>query len=369
MAAPEIAVVLGTRPEAIKLAPVIMALREAGLSCALLSSGQHRELLHGALASFGLKPDRDLGQMSFDLTLNQFAGKLVSALGGALEEMKPRVVIVQGDTATTFAGALAAFHLLLPCAHVEAGLRSGRRDAPWPEEMYRQMADRLCTRLYPPTEGAKAALLAEGLDASSIVVTGQTGIDAALWMARQTRLAQPSLPHIAPHARLIYATAHRRESHGRFEPVLRALFEAVREFDDVEVVMPVHPHPRVREAVEPWRGRHARLHFIEPVDYADSVALLARAAAVVTDSGGLQEEAPSFGVPVLVTRDVTERPEAVSAGFARVVGADGAKLGAELRAVLDDKGLRERLIKTPNPFGDGRASQRIARDIKEQLKG
>ena len=360
----DVAIIVGTRPEAIKLAPVAFALRDARLSFTLLSSGQHREMLQDALAAFGLRADRDLGAMSFEQSLNALMARLIEGLGAALAESKPRMVVVQGDTATAFAGALAAFHNQVPCAHVEAGLRSGRRDAPWPEELYRQMADRLCTRLYAPTEGARQRLLAEGLDASSMLVTGQTGVDAALWMSRQTRATPAQLPKLAPASRLIYATAHRRENHARLGHVFEALAGACAEFPDVEVVFPLHPHPEVRKAAEPFRTRNPRLHFIEPVDYPDSITLLSRAALVVTDSGGLQEEAPSFGVPVLVTRDVTERPEGVSAGFLRVVGIDAARLRDELRRALKDTSWRDKLAKLQNPYGDGQAGKRIAADLK-----
>jgi UDP-N-acetylglucosamine 2-epimerase len=369
MDVPEIVVLLGTRPEAIKLAPVVLALREAGARCFVLASGQHRELLAGALSSFGLSADRDLALMRDDQPLNDLQARMVEGLGRALDEIKPRLVVVQGDTATALAGALAAFHLKLPCAHVEAGLRSGRRDAPWPEELYRQVVDRLCTRLYAPTEGARQHLLREGLDASSIVVTGQTGVDAALLVARQTRVKPAGVPALAPRAKLIYATAHRRESFGKLAGMVGALAEIVEERADVEVVLPLHPNPEVRRQAAPYVGRHSRLHLIEPVDYADSIWLLTRAALCVTDSGGIQEEAPSFGLPVLVMREVTERPEGIDAGFLRVTGTDGGTIAREIRRTLDDAALRKKLSRTTNPYGDGKAAVRIAADIERALGG
>lgn len=359
----EFAAVLGTRPEAIKLAPVVVALRSRGLPCLMVGTGQHRDLLAGALAPFHLDLDVDLNAMREGQSLSELMARLIAGLGQWIAQARPRRVLVQGDTATALAGALAAFHLRLPCAHVEAGLRSGRLDAPWPEEGYRRMVDRIADRLYAPTPGARDNLLAEGVEASRILVTGQTGVDAALWVAKRPAPASSGLPRLGERTRIIYATAHRREGQTAIASTLEALRRVVAERSDVEVVMPLHPNPEVRRQALPFMNAHPRLHVIEPLDYADSVHLLSRAALVVTDSGGLQEEAPSFGLPVLVTREVTERPEGAAAGFLRVVGLDGARLHEVIVSVLDDQKLRDRLQHTSNPYGDGHAAERIADDL------
>lgn len=363
----DVVVFMGTRPEAIKLAPVVLALRAAGIGCHIVASGQHRDLLGGALASFELAADENLDCASDNPRLDLLVARAVERFAARLAALGPRFVLVQGDTATTVAGAWAAFHAKVPCAHVEAGLRSGRRDAPWPEEVYRQLVDRLCARLYAPTEGARENLVRENLDSASIVVTGQTGVDAALWMAQRVRNAPPALPRVAADSRVIYATAHRREAHERLGEILTALTQTLASFKDVEVVMPIHPNPVVRAAVAPWQDAHPRLHLTAPLDYATSVAVLSRASLVVTDSGGLQEEAPSFGIPIIVTREVTERPEAVTAGFARIAGLEWRSIADEIHAVLSDGELHARLSRVPNPFGDGNASRRIAADIARSL--
>ncbi|KAA0217968.1 UDP-N-acetylglucosamine 2-epimerase (non-hydrolyzing) [bacterium] len=359
----DIAIVLGTRPEAIKLAPVALALAARQIPFHMISTGQHRDLIAGALLPFGLKPTHDLALMREGQSLDELLARLIAGLGQALAAIGPRMVVVQGDTATALAGALAAFHARIPCAHVEAGLRSGRLDAPWPEEGYRRMVDRIAARLYAPTPGARENLLAEGVEASRILVTGQTGVDAALWVAQRPRGAASGLPRLGERTRVIYATAHRREGQAALASTLAALSRVVAERPDVEVVMPLHPNPEVRRQALPFLHAHPRLHVIEPLGYADSVHLLRRASLVVTDSGGLQEEAPSFGLPVLVTREVTERPEGIEAGFLKIVGLDSSRLHAAMISVLDDPGLRDLLQRTPNPYGDGHAAERIADDL------
>lgn len=365
----DIAVIVGTRPEAIKLAPVIHALRGAGRTVHVLSTGQHRELLARALADFDLKADSDLAVMREEQSLPELTSRLMAALPSALENVAPRLVLVQGDTTTAFVGALAAFYAKLPCAHVEAGLRSGNRMAPWPEELNRRLADQLCTRHYAPTEGAKQMLLREGIDASSIVVTGQTGVDAALWTARRQADATPDevkALNLQAGLRLVFATGHRRESvaDGGLRRVAEALARIAREFPDVAVVYPVHPNPAVRRQVTRLFGL-SRVHLCEPLSYAASIWMLRHASVVVTDSGGIQEEAPSFGVPVLVTRGETERPEGVAAGVLRVVGTDKEAVSGELRQALR---YPPQLKGKPNPYGDGRASERIASDVQSLLK-
>ncbi|HKY34256.1 MAG TPA: UDP-N-acetylglucosamine 2-epimerase (non-hydrolyzing) [Candidatus Polarisedimenticolia bacterium] len=373
MTSAHVAVIAGTRPEAIKLAPVIHALRGAGLRTRVVASGQHRELLHEAFQAFGLSADVDLAVMRDNQDLPGLTARLIDGVAGELSRERPRFVLVQGDTTTTLAGSLCAFYADLPCGHVEAGLRSGDRRAPWPEEMNRILADSLCTRYYPPTEAAAGNLRAQGIDASAIVVTGQTGVDAALLMAERLSGSIPGelrgLPGLGA-LRLVYATGHRRESFdGGLAGVAAALRALVEERDDLLVVYPAHPNPNVARELASVAGSHPRLHIIPAVSYAASIWLMSRAAVVVSDSGGIQEEAPSFGVPVVVTRDVTERPEGIAAGFLRIVGTRTDRVLQEVTSVLDDAGLRSRLEAVPNPYGDGRASQRIAADVAAVLAG
>ncbi|HET6373809.1 MAG TPA: UDP-N-acetylglucosamine 2-epimerase (non-hydrolyzing) [Candidatus Polarisedimenticolia bacterium] len=368
----DVAVILGTRPEAIKLAPVVFALRGRGLRVRVVSSGQHRQLLDQALAAFGLKADVDLQVMREDQDLPGLTARMVTALATELAAQRPRFAIVQGDAATTFAGALACFYLKIPCGHVEAGLRSGSLEAPWPEEMNRRLTDRLCTHHYPPTEWARRNLADEGIDPSRTLVTGQTGVDAALLMSARVSDEIPvELAGFVDHdgRRLIYSTGHRRESFGGgIREVASALLAAVKQREDCRVVLPAHPNPNVGKQLAEIVGAHDRMHLIGPVSYACSIWLMRHADAIVSDSGGIQEEAPSFGVPVLVTRDVTERPEGVEAGFLRLVGTRTDSVLKHLLMVLDDPGLKQRLSSKPNPYGDGKASERIAADVQRILQ-
>jgi UDP-N-acetylglucosamine 2-epimerase (non-hydrolysing) len=362
----DVSVVVGTRPEAIKLAPVVFALRERGLSVRLVASGQHAELLDDALAAFSLSADVNLRAMAATPDLPGLTSRLIERIAAELRDHPPRVVVVQGDTTTALAGSLAAFYAHLLCAHVEAGLRSGRRDAPWPEELNRQLVDRLCTRLYAPTPGARDALLAEGLPAESILVTGQTGVDAALWMAAQGGEAPREYKSIAA-GRLVYVTVHRRENQPEgIDGVLRGVCAALDTSPGAIAVVSRHPNPAVRRVVDSIK--HERLWLFDPLPYRDSIWLVAHAAVILTDSGGIQEEAPSFGTPVLVARDVTERPEGLQAGFLRLVGTDPARVATALTEALADRGGRARLKALQNPYGDGRASRRIAEDIAGLLR-
>lgn len=361
----DVTVIAGTRPEAIKLAPVVHAMRETGLGVQLLATGQHRELLARALADFDLTADDDLDVMNDEQSLSELTARLMSLLPPALAAAAPRLVMVQGDTTTAFAGALAAFYAGLPCAHVEAGLRSGDRAAPWPEELNRQLADRLCTRHYAPTTRARDNLLRENIDPSSIVVTGQTGVDAALWTSGrlgETTPAELAALDIKPGRRLVYATGHRREAllSGGLAGVAEALKQSAQEFPDLVVVFAAHPNPAARRQVAGLQGLE-RVHLVEPLSYPASVWMLRRATVIVSDSGGIQEEAPSFGKPVLVTREVTERPEGVEAGFLKLVGTRTESILDALRETLRHPPA---LDGKPNPYGDGRAAMRIAEDVK-----
>ena len=360
--------VFGTRPEAIKLAPVVRELSaRPNLQYKVCVTGQHRELLAQVLDLFDLRPDWNLEIMRPDQDLAYLTGAALSGIAGILAAFRPDRVIVQGDTTTTFSGALAAFYHKIPVAHVEAGLRTDSIYAPWPEEVNRRLVSHVADLHFAPTAGARDNLLREGIGGGRIVVTGNTGIDALLWVSAlldgraelRSRAAKVLAGRFAEDKRLILMTGHRRES---FDGGLARICDAMARIalrTDVAIVFPVHPNPNVRRAIEPLR-RHENILLIEPVDYPELVFLLKRCHFVVTDSGGIQEEAPSFGKPVLVTRDMTERPEAMELGLAKLVGTDEWRLLDEMRALLDDPQAYRRMSRVENPYGDGRASQRIA---------
>jgi UDP-N-acetylglucosamine 2-epimerase len=360
--------VFGTRPEAIKLAPVVRALSaRPDFHCKLCVTGQHRELLAQVLDLFGLQPDWNLEIMRPGQELGYLTGAALSGVAGILASYRPDRVIVQGDTTTTFAGALAAFYHRVPVAHVEAGLRTDNIYAPWPEEINRRLVSQVADLHFAPTVRARDNLLREGIDDARIVVTGNTGIDALLWVsamlderpklrARAERILDG---RFAEHKRVILMTGHRRES---FDGGLARICHAMARIalrKDVAIVFPVHPNPNVRRATEPL-GRQKNVLLVEPVDYPELVFLLKRCHFVVTDSGGIQEEAPSFGKPVLVTRDTTERPEAMEHGLAKLVGTDERRLFDEMQELLDDPQAYRRMSRVANPYGDGLASRRIA---------
>lgn len=360
----ELICILGTRPEAIKLAPLVHALRDAGAKARIWLTGQHMTLAANALADFGLEADRDLACAPPQPDLAALHARVLERLAPLLAEAMPAGVIVQGDTTSALAAAAAAYFARVPCAHVEAGLRSGDFNAPWPEEMNRVLTDRLCGRHYAPTAGARDHLLREGIGDKGIVVTGQTGVDAALYAAsRLTEMPAALAPLLTPRpAKLVYATAHRRENQGGgIARIVEGLRLSLTRNPELLVLLAAHPSPDVRRELA--TVSHPRLKVIEPLGYAASVWMLKHADAIVSDSGGIQEEAPCFGTPVLVTRDVTERPEGLSAGFLKLVGTDADTVSRELGRTLADAGLRARLQSTPNPYGDGKAAQRIAADL------
>jgi len=359
-----IMVLVGTRPEVIKMAPVVMALRRRNLECTLVSTGQHREMLAQTLAVFDLEPDEDLAVMRENQQLPELTARLIEGLVGLYRKRRPEVVLAQGDTTTVLAGALAAFYERIPLGHVEAGLRTGDFNAPWPEEMNRCLADRIATWCFAPTDRARDNLLAEGVDASRVSVTGNTVIDALLWVREKVSEHTPELPagvaDVVGRHRTILVTAHRRESFGEgFERICRALLRVVERFDDVAVIYPVHLNPNVREPVNRLLDGHDRIRLVEPMDYEAFVWLMDHAQVVLTDSGGVQEEAPSLGKPVLVMRDVTERPEGVAAGTARLVGTDVDRICEEVSALLEDASEYDRRAQIANPYGDGCAAERI----------
>jgi UDP-N-acetylglucosamine 2-epimerase len=363
----KVLLVFGTRPEAIKLAPVAHALAaRPEFECRVCVTGQHREILSQFLDVFELRPDWDLAVMRPDQDLAYLTGAILSGVSGVLDRFRADRVVVQGDTTSTFAGALAAFYHRIPVAHVEAGLRTADIYAPWPEEVNRRLVARVADLHFPPTPRGRDNLLREGVEPERIEVTGNTGIDALLWMAdrldRRPALAarvEAMVDGRLAGRRLILMTGHRRENFdGGIERIARAVAR-IADRPDVGVVFPVHPNPNVQRAIAPLR-RHPNVLLTEPVDYPELVHLLRRCHLVVTDSGGIQEEAPSFGKPVLVTRDKTERPEAMELGLARLVGTDGERLFDAATALLDDPAAYQRMSRAESPYGDGRAGGRIA---------
>lgn len=363
--------VVGTRPEAVKMAPVVMAVAaDANLAGTLCVTAQHREMLDQVLSHFGLKADADLDLMRKAQGLNYITGAVLEGMQAVLREFKPDWVLVQGDTTTTFAAALAAFYEKIKVAHVEAGLRTGNIYSPWPEEMNRKLTTQLATLHFPPTESARDNLRAEGIPDERMVVTGNTGIDALFWTrdrifsdaALQASIAM-SYPFLDRTRRMILVTGHRRENFGGgLERVFEALAKLARR-RDVQIVFPVHLNPNVQEAAQAILAGVDNVHLIEPQPYPDFVWLMAQSYLIVTDSGGIQEEAPGFGIPVLVTRDTTERPEAVTAGTVELIGTDGRKLLERASALLDDRVQYERMSRTLNPYGDGHAAGRIVRSL------
>ncbi|MFB6285647.1 MAG: non-hydrolyzing UDP-N-acetylglucosamine 2-epimerase [Candidatus Bipolaricaulia bacterium] len=359
--------ILGTRPEAVKLASVIGSLHASDAFDARVGiTGQHRELIRPFLGVFGIEPDWDLALMAPDQTLTDLTSVALSKLRETLDQERPDVVVVQGDTTTAFAATLAAFYQRIPIAHVEAGLRSGNRDNPFPEEAHRRLVDAISDYLFAPTDDARANLIAEGHPASRIWVTGNTAIDAMLDAVDDPRLDEVKLPiEWDGDRRLVVVTAHRRESFGAdLANICHALRRLATERDDVEIVYPVHVNPHVRVPVCERIGHEDRIHLIDPLPYLEFVKLLRCAHVVLTDSGGIQEEAPALDVPVLVMRRATERPEVVESGAGRLVGTDIDGIVSATSRVLDDAEERDRMARAPNPFGDGHAGARIVRALE-----
>ncbi|MCC7175823.1 MAG: UDP-N-acetylglucosamine 2-epimerase (non-hydrolyzing) [Bryobacterales bacterium] len=360
-----ILLIAGTRPEAIKLSPVALHLRSRPdeFEARVCVTAQHREMLDQVLDAFSVVPDHDLNLKEPGQTLYQSTSRILAGLEPVLKAESPHMVLVQGDTTTTLCGALAAFYGRVPVGHVEAGLRTGDPYQPFPEEMNRVLATRLASLHFAATEGAARHLREEGIAESSIGVTGNPGIDAVLYVLdalERGTLKGDSWPQLDPSRKLILVTAHRRESFGAgFERICSALARLSRR-TDVEIVYPVHPNPNVRAAVTRRLEGLPRIHLVEPVDYIPFVDLMRRARILLTDSGGIQEEGPSLGKPVLVMRDKTERPEAVEAGSVRLVGTDEDRIVAETQKLLDDELEYSRMTRVHNPYGDGRASPRIA---------
>lgn len=367
----EVAVIFGTRPEVIKLAPVVRALDAApGLRPVTIWSGQHTDLARTMLDHFGITSDHALDVMTPGQSPAQVLGRVIDAVTPVLAATRPAMVLVQGDTTTTLAGALAASYLRIPVGHVEAGLRTRNLFSPFPEEMQRRMVTRISSLHLASTERNVTVLRDEGVDPATIHLTGNPVIDALLWTRDHTRPSEDARALLAATegTRRIVLTTHRRESFGGpLEANLRVLAEFVDAHDDVSLVFPVHPNPAVRAAAQSIFGAGDRVHLTDPMAYPDFVALLDAAWLVVSDSGGVQEEVPSLGKPLLVLRETTERPEAVEAGLARLVGNDPEGLRRELREAHAGSDWADAVCATSNPFGEGHAAERIVAAVARTL--
>jgi len=358
--------IVGTRPEGIKMAPLIQALKaESWAHVTVLATAQHRDLLDQVLSLFDIQPDVDLNIMRANQALPELTARLITALDEKFVELSPDVVLAQGDTTTVMTAALVAFYRRIPFGHVEAGLRTHDLDNPFPEEMNRLVAGHLARWHFVPTDRSRQNLLREGVSDSAIHVTGNTVIDALLQVAAAD---WPLDVPLDPERRLILVTAHRRENFGEpFRAVCRAIRTLVDRYSDVEVLYPVHPNPNVIEVAHELLGGHPRIRLCSPLDYAPFVEAQKRAYLILTDSGGVQEEAPALGKPVLVMRSETERPEAVDEGVVRLVGTDEARIVAEASRLLDDPDAYRQMARGVSPYGDGNASQRIVGVLREAL--
>ncbi len=367
----KISVIFGTRPEAIKLAPVIYALRShPDFECHVCITAQHREMLDQMLKVFDITPDIDLDLMQPGQNLSGLTARALEGLSSYLKDYQPDMVLVQGDTTTVLCGALAAFYQKIPVGHVEAGLRTGNLYSPWPEEGNRQIASKLTTLHFAPTGLNRQNLLNESVDDKNIVVTGNTVIDALLLTLEKVKeqahwineLPESLRPVIESNQRVVLITGHRRESFGQgFSNICQAIASLAEQHRDIHFLYPVHLNPTVREPVHRILGARGNdnVHLIEPLDYLPFVAMMQRSYLVLTDSGGVQEEAPSLGKPVLVMRDTTERPEAVEAGSVRLVGTDPQRIIDGVNELLTDEQVYRTMSQVRNPYGDGQAANRI----------
>src|SRR5262249_2094560 len=373
----KVAVVLGTRPEAIKLAPVIEDLRRERerVTCVVVNTGQHRDMAIQALAAFGLRADVDLGTMRAGQSLGSLTSRLFHELDGLFARDHPDWVLVQGDTTSAMVAATTAFYHRIAVGHVEAGLRTYDRLAPFPEEINRTFIGHVADLHFAPTEGARDNLLRSGVDRCSILVTGNTVVDAVhrirsrISSNARKSLLDPALLSAVQGKRLILVTCHRRESFGPgLQNICRALRDIVQRFQDAIIVYPVHLNPKVQEAVYRTLGDAERIHLLKPVGYLELMSLIERAYIVLTDSGGLQEEVPSFGKPILILRDVTERPEVVKAGCARLVGTSTSSIVNNASELMNVPQIYLRMASAGNPFGDGHASERIVARLLDQKR-
>lgn len=360
--------VFGTRPEAIKMAPLALQLaKDERFEAKVCVTAQHREMLDQVLSLFELKPDYDLNIMKPGQDLTDVTTAILQGLKTVLNDFKPDMVLVHGDTATTFAASLAAYYQQIPVGHVEAGLRTGNLYSPWPEEGNRKLTGAIAALHFAPTEASRQNLLREGIAESSIAITGNTVIDALLQViaklendAPLKQQFQTQFDFLDPNKKLILVTGHRRESFGGgFERICQALAQTAQKHPEVQIVYPVHLNPNVQEPVKRLLGQNSNIHLIEPQDYLPFVYLMNQAHIILTDSGGIQEEAPSLGKPVLVMRDTTERPEAVEAGTVKLVGTSVEKITQELNILLTDNEAYSSMSHAHNPYGDGKACERI----------
>ena len=360
--------VFGTRPEAIKMCPLVLEMQKYPdfIEPIVAVTAQHREMLDQVLQLFAIKPDYDLNIMTAGQTVYDVTGRALAGLKDVLAEAQPDMVLVHGDTTTTFVGALASFYAQIPVGHVEAGLRTGNKFSPYPEEMNRKLTGAIADIHFAPTSTSKNNLLKENIDPAAIVVTGNTVIDALQTTVKADyRFTDSGLQKaLAGGKRLILVTTHRRENLGEpMRHVYQALRKVLENHPDVEAIFPVHKNPKVREIVDEELGKLAQVHLIEPLDYEPFANLMAKVDIVLTDSGGIQEEAPALGKPVLVLRDTTERPEAVDAGTVKLVGTAYDDVLRETSLLLDDSKYYQSMAEAANPYGDGRACERIIRKI------
>lgn len=363
-------VIFGTRPEAIKLFPVINALKRiSDISCEVLVTAQHREMLDQVLSISGITPDFDLDIMQPGQSLDALTARLLEAIGGILDKSRPDRVIVQGDTATAMVGALAAYYRQIPVSHVEAGLRSYNIYQPWPEEVNRKIIGTIADQHFAPTDVSAAALRAEAVSGETIFVTGNTVIDALHWVTdrishrRELATTLTEFEERFAGKKIIGITAHRRENFGKAMQGIADAIRVIASRDDVACIFPVHLNPNVRTVMDKALGDLENVAMIEPLDYPNFARLLSISHIMLTDSGGVQEEAPALGKPVLVMRDTTERPEGVTAGTAKLIGTDKNRIISEIFTLLDDDNAYSAMARAHNPFGDGKASQRIAEII------
>lgn len=361
----KVMVVFGTRPEAIKMSPLILQLKKQSEKFETMTvvTAQHRQMLDQVLQTFNIEPDIDLNIMRKQQTLTDITVKILNQPDKLLKEVKPDIILVHGDTTTTFATSLAAFYNQVRIGHVEAGLRTWEKYSPFPEEMNRQMTDAVTDLYFAPTMQSKENLIKENHDEKTIFVTGNTAIDA-LKLTVQENYHHDVLEQIPSNHRLILVTMHRRENQGEpMRRVFRTLRQVVEAHDDVEVIYPVHLSPAVQEVAQAILSNHPQIHLIEPLDVVDFHNIAARSYFIMSDSGGVQEEAPSLGKPVLVLRDTTERPEGVSAGTLKLVGTESKNIHEAIETLLTDEIVYRQMSQASNPYGDGRASERIVEAI------
>ena len=364
--------IFGTRPEAIKMAPLVKKLQETEeIDSVLCVTAQHRQMLDMVLDLFELKPDYDLDIMEHGQSISDITVKVLKGMENILQEVRPDIVLVHGDTSTTFVGALAAFYQQIPVGHVEAGLRSGNIYSPYPEEMNRKLTTNLASLYFAPTTGNYDNLIKENITSEKIFITGNTVIDALLQVVKEEYVFDNPLLNGIDYRnkKVIVMTCHRRENWGEpMENIFKAVVDIKERHKDVEIIFPVHLNPKIRELAKDIMGNMEGVHLIEPLDYEPFVNLLNKAHLILTDSGGIQEEAPALGKPILVLREETERPEAVGAGTVKIVGVDRDKIIKEVEELLSNPKSYSQMANATNPYGDGRACERIVDALKYHFK-